>query len=89
VADLRVPVAPAMQPISTFRLDLCQPMTSVLPVRKRRLRHIAVFWAALGQAAACHYLCICGTEIETQGRVDNLIRGKRICHAWVSIGWSL
>jgi hypothetical protein len=82
VTDLRVPTAPAMQPISTFRLELCQPMTSVLPVCKRRLRHVAVLWAALGQAAACQCLCTCGTQIKTQGRVDNLIRGKRICHAW-------
>ena len=71
--------------LSTFRLELCQPLASVLPVGKRRLRHVAVSWAALGQAAACQYLCICGTEIKAQGRVDNLIRGKRICHAWVSI----
>jgi hypothetical protein len=34
-----------------------------------KLRHVPVSWAALGQAAACQYLPICGTEIKAQGRV--------------------
>jgi len=33
-----------------------------------------VSWTALWQAAACHYLSICGTEIKAQGRLENSIR---------------
>ena len=29
-----------------LRFELCQPMTPALPVAERRLRHIAVLWAA-------------------------------------------
>jgi hypothetical protein len=31
-------------------------MTPVLPVSERKLRHVAVSWAAPGQATACQYL---------------------------------
>ena len=60
--------------MSTFRLELRQPMASALPVGERRLRQIPVSWAALRQATACHYLYTCGTEIKAQGCVENLIR---------------
>jgi len=53
VADLQVPLAPTMQ-ASIFRLELCRPMTPALPVVERKLRHVAVLWAAVRQAAACH-----------------------------------
>jgi len=43
-----------------FGLELCQPMASVLPVGERRLRHVAVSWAAPRQATACQYLRNCG-----------------------------
>jgi hypothetical protein len=36
---------------SIFRLDLCQPMASTLPVGERGFRHIPVSWATLKQAA--------------------------------------
>jgi hypothetical protein len=35
---------------------MCQPVTPVLPVSERKLRHVAVSWAAPGQATACQYL---------------------------------
>ncbi|MGB5184682.1 MAG: hypothetical protein WBO12_21175 [Xanthobacteraceae bacterium] len=56
-----------------LRLELCQPITPALPVGKRRLRHVAVLWAALGQAAACQYFRNCGAETKAQGCVENLI----------------
>jgi hypothetical protein len=49
-------------------------MAPALPVGERKLRQVPVSWAALRQAAACHYLCIRGTEIKAQGCVENLIR---------------
>ena len=66
---------PQCKPITTFRLELCQPMTSALQVGERRLRHVAVSWAALRQANACQHLRICGTETKGQGCAENLIRG--------------
>jgi hypothetical protein len=38
VADLRVRRHSAMQANITFRLELCQPMASALPVGERRHR---------------------------------------------------
>jgi hypothetical protein len=43
-----------------------------LSVGERRLRHVAVSWTALKQAAACRCLSICGIETEAQGRAENL-----------------
>jgi len=68
---------PQCRPLPTFRLGLCWPMASGLPVGKRRFRHIAVSWAALGQATACQYLCICGGETKAQGCVESLFAGSR------------
>jgi len=39
---------------------------------KRRLRYVCVFWAALGQAAACPYLMIWGIGCEAQWLVEKL-----------------
>jgi hypothetical protein len=50
-------------------------MTPTLPVGKRRLRHVAVLRAALGQAVASHYPCICGTATKAQGCVETLVCG--------------
>ena len=51
-------------------------MAPALPVGERRLRHVFVSWAALKQATACQYLCICGIETKAQGCVENLITVK-------------
>ena len=48
-------------------------MAPALPVGERRLRHVAVSWAALRQAVACQYLRICGIEAKAQGCVENLV----------------
>ena len=47
---------PQCKPRSTFKLEMCQPMAPVLPVSERKLRHVAVWWAAPRQATACQYL---------------------------------
>jgi hypothetical protein len=47
---------PQCEPRSTFGLEMCQPMAPVLPVSERKLRHVAVWWAAPRQATACQYL---------------------------------
>src|SRR6476620_8972927 len=67
---------PQCKPVSTLRLELYRPMTPVLPVDERRLRHVAVSWAALGQAAACSSAYICGSETKAQGYVENLVSGR-------------
>ena len=84
MVDLRVPTASAMQAKTNFQIRICQPMASALPVCERRLREVAVLWAALGQAVACQYLLICGTEIKAQGCVENLIRGGGGDGGWLS-----
>jgi hypothetical protein len=38
---------------------------------KRRLRYVCVFWAALGQAAACLYLVTWGADPKAQWLVEN------------------
>ena len=38
---------------------------------KRRLRYVCVFWAALGQAAACLYLITWGSGRKAQWLVEN------------------
>jgi hypothetical protein len=38
---------------------------------KRRLRYVCVFWAALGQAAACLYLMTWGAGRKAQWLVEN------------------
>ena len=38
---------------------------------KRRLRYVCVFWAALGQAAACLYLVSWGAGPKAQWLVEN------------------
>jgi len=61
-------------------------MTSALQVGERRLRHVAVSWAALRQADACQYLCICGTETKGSrvlGKLNSRLR------AWLSRGRGL
>src|ERR1700683_3373735 len=50
-------------------------MAPVLPVGKRRPRHVAVSWAALRPASACQYSCSCSTEIKAQGCVEDLVCG--------------
>src|ERR1700751_2916233 len=47
-----VPTASQSKP-QLFRLR--QPMTPVLPVGERKLRHVSVFLAAVRQAGAFHY----------------------------------
>jgi hypothetical protein len=44
--------------------------------RKRRLRYVTDFWAALGQAAACLYLVRWGVGRKAQWRVEKLIAGQ-------------
>ena len=61
---------PQCKPRSTFRLEMCQPMAPVLPVSERKLRHVAVWWAAPRQATACQYLSNCGTGGKAQGDVE-------------------
>src|ERR1700720_3541425 len=39
---------------------------------KRKLRYVADFWAALGQAAACQYLVMWGVGRKEQWRVEKL-----------------
>src|SRR6266446_7844475 len=39
---------------------------------KRRLRYVADFWAALGQAAACKYLVMWGVGRKEQWRIKKL-----------------
>jgi hypothetical protein len=50
-------------------------MTPTLPVGKRRLRHVAVLWAALRQTVAYQCLRNCATEIKAQGCVEHLVCG--------------
>jgi hypothetical protein len=60
-----------MQAVSILTVKLRQPMTPALPVAKRKLRHIAVSWAA----GAGYYLLFVVTEAKAQGCVDNLVCG--------------
>ena len=48
--------------------------TMAANLRKRKRRYVAVFWAALGQAAAYQELYMCGAVIKAQWCVENLIR---------------
>jgi len=76
VADWPVQSAPAAQ-TSIFRFELCQPMTPALPMGERRLRHVAVSWAARKQTtAACRYLCISWRRDESARVTLELIRGR-------------
>ena len=62
---------PQCKPVSTLRLELCQPMTpALLPVGERRLRHVAVSWAASGMPLHA-YLRMRGTDTKAQGCVEN------------------
>jgi hypothetical protein len=52
-------------------------MTPALPMGERRLRHVAVSWAACKQTtAACRYLCISWCRDESARVTLELIRGR-------------
>jgi hypothetical protein len=78
-------MAPAMRANINFGLEFCQPMAFALPVGERGLRHVAVSWTTLRQAAACHCLCICGIETEAQGRAENLNHIGRKIQSAISV----
>ena len=50
---------------------------------KRRLRYVADFWAALGQAAACQYSVMWGVGRKEQWRVE-----KITCYSGSMMAWS-
>src|SRR5579872_5099871 len=59
--------------VGVFRSIMCQPTgTSADKWRERGFRHVAVFWAAPGQARTCQCLCMCGATIKAQWCVENL-----------------
>ena len=60
-----------------FERQPFRPITVALalPIMRAETSVHRRFWAALGQAAACQYLCICSTESKAQWCGENLIRG--------------
>jgi hypothetical protein len=66
---------PQCKPRSISKLELCEPMAPALPVDERRLRHVAVSWAALGQATPASIYASVVTANKAQWCVDNLVRG--------------
>src|ERR1700740_2747140 len=60
-----------------FRLR--QPMTPVLPVGERKLRHVSVLWAAVRQAAACHYAAMYRRRDQSTRVSEKLFAGDEGC----------
>jgi len=61
-----------------------KPTTPALPVGNFGTSRL---WAALWQAAACHYLSSCGTEIRAQGRLENSIRVGSVGRGYFETRW--
>jgi hypothetical protein len=70
-----VPTASQSKP-QLFRL--CQPMTPALPVGERKLRRVSALWAAVRQAAACHYATIYRRR-DRSARLSKKFSSRAIC----------
>src|SRR4029453_16000372 len=60
------------QPPLHFKFFFSSPRPQRCHCIKRRLRYVADFWAALGQAAACQYFVMWGVGRKEQWRVEKL-----------------
>ena len=70
-----VPTAAAIRNLARlFGAVSCLPMAPALPVMRAGTSIRPLFWAALGRAAARHYVCICGTDSKAQWCSENLLR---------------
>src|SRR6266852_2965567 len=69
---MRVLTAPASECNSIWSVNCACRRHQGCHSRKRRLRYVADFWAALGQAAACLYLVRWGVGRKAQWRVEKL-----------------
>jgi hypothetical protein len=74
--DAMAPVLTAPEPNATLLgVLLCLPTAPALPIGESGgFGTSPFFWAALGQAAACQQVYMCGAVIKAQWCVDNLIR---------------
>ena len=69
---MRVLTAPASERNSIWSVIVPADGTRAATAGKRRLRYVCVFWAALGQAAACLYLMKWGLGRKAQWLAEKL-----------------
>jgi len=69
--NARVLTASASERSSILSVIVPADGTRAATAGKRRLRYVCVFWAALGQAAACLYLVTWGAGRKAQCLVEN------------------
>jgi len=74
--DAMAPVLTAPEPNATLLgVLLCLPTAPALPIGESGdFGTSPFFWAALGQAAPCQQVYMCGAVIKAQWCVENLIR---------------